>query len=117
MMDCKNFITSTLLYIGPMVSHYFFNSSNNKPIYLLRITIIYLYVQVEKIARGKLEAYEACSGYRRGIIPLHILFPLFGIPLLIYSHYSSQVICEILKHPLWYSDPLYHYNISVYNCD
>ena len=22
MMDCKNFITSTLLYIGPMVFHY-----------------------------------------------------------------------------------------------
>ena len=30
----------------------------------------------------------------RGIIP--ILFPLFGIPLLIYSHHSSKVICEIL---------------------
>ena len=33
--------------------------------------------------------------------PLHILFPLFGIPLLIYSRHSSEVICEILRHPLW----------------
>ena len=45
--------------------------------------------------------------------PLHILFPLFGISLLIHLCHSSQVICEILR--LWYSKPLYPYNISFYN--
>ena len=37
--------------------------------------------------------------------PLHILFPLFGIPLLMYFCHSSQVICKILR--LWHSDPLH----------
>ena len=64
---------------------------------------------------GKMEAYEACSGYCRGIIPLLILLPLFGIPLLIYSHHSFQVICEILTHPLWYTDPQYHSTIAIKN--
>ena len=53
-------------------------------------------------------AYLSLTGisiYRRGITPppppLHILFLLFGIPILIYSCLSSHVICETLR--LWYS--------------
>ena len=41
--------------------------------------------------------------------PLHILFPVFGIPLLVYFCHSSQVICKILR--LWHSDPLHPYMI------
>ena len=57
--------------------------------------------QVEKIVVG-----------RRVSFPLHILFPLFGIPHLIYSCNSFQVICEILSDPLWYSNT--HYTVIIY---
>ena len=113
MMDCKNFITSNLLYIGPMVSHYILNSSNNQPIYLLRITIIYSYIY--KWRRLHEENYKHMK-IVVGILEVSssfIFYSLFGIPLLIYFCHSSQVICKILR--LWYRDPLYPYIISFYN--
>ena len=60
-----------------------------------------LICQVEKIVVG-----------RRVSFPLHILFPLFGIPHLIYSCNPFQVICEIISDPLWYSNP--HYTVIIY---
>ena len=62
--------------------------------------------RMKKILVGILEVHPPS--------PLNILFPLFGVSLLIYScHFCKVIICEILR--LWYSDPLYHHNISFYN--
>ena len=41
-------------------------------------------------------AYEEDCSDQSGIILLHVLFPRFGIPLLIYSCHSSQTIFETL---------------------
>ena len=119
MMDCKKLHNMNLAsHMSQGFSLYtkFFKQLTYLP---FTMTIIYLYIQVEKIAWRKLQGYEDCSGYRRGIttllpLSLHILFPLFGIPFLICSCHSSQMICEFLR--LWYSDPLYRCNIPIYNC-
>ena len=72
-----------------------------------------LRVQVEKIHEENYKHMKIVVGILEVSSPFHILFPLFGIPLLIHLCHSSQVICEILR--LWYSKPLYSYNISFYN--
>ena len=44
----------------------------------------------------------------RGVLsPLYILFLLFGVPLLIYYHHTSQPISEILREG--------HYTIMIYH--
>ena len=79
------------------------NSSNNRPIYLSHTTL-YLFYTSEKIA---LE--EDCIDYS-GIISFDILFPHFGIPLLIYY-------CHSYKFWNLKGGPQYHYIIPFYNGD